>query len=71
MPNKALSNYSYGNESAQFIFFKMPASLSDPHFKWLPADAKLLYSMLLDRMDLSAKKTAGATTLGETTSTTP
>ena len=51
-----LSDYLYGDEAAQFIFFKMPHQLFDnPHFKRLSTAAKLLYGMLLDRMSLSAR----------------
>ncbi len=51
-----LSDYLYGDEAAQFTFFKMPRQLFDgSHFKSLSTAAKLLYGMLLDRMSLSAK----------------
>ena len=51
-----LSDYFYGDESEQFVFFKIPHQLiTDPKFKHISTDAKLLYGMLLDRMSLSAK----------------
>ena len=51
-----LSDYLYGDEAAQFTFFKMPRQLfDDSHFKSLSTAAKLLYGMLLDRMSLSAR----------------
>ncbi|WP_295764120.1 replication initiator protein A [uncultured Oscillibacter sp.] len=51
-----LSDYLYGDETAQSAFFKMPRQLFDvPYFKRLSVAAKLLYGMLLDRMSLSAK----------------
>ena len=51
-----LSDYLYGDEAAQFTFFKIPRQLFDsPRFKRLSAAAKLLYGLLLDRMSLSAR----------------
>lgn len=56
MPENVLLDYLYGDEAAQFTFFKMPRQLIDnPHFKSLSTAAKLLYGMLLDRMGLSAR----------------
>ena len=56
MPEAILSDYFYGDESEQFVFFKIPRQLiTDPKFKHVSTDAKLLYGMLLDRMSLSAK----------------
>lgn len=56
MPEAILSDYFYGDESEQFVFFKIPRQLiTDPKFKHISTDAKLLYGMLLDRMSLSAK----------------
>lgn len=56
MPEIILSDYFGGDETAQFTFFKMPRQLiDDPRFKRLSTAAKLLYSMLLDRMSLSAQ----------------
>lgn len=56
MPEIILSDYFYRDESAPSTFFKMPRQLiTDPRFKRLSADAKLLYGMLLDRMGLSAR----------------
>lgn len=56
MPETILADYFCGNESAQFTFFKLPRQLiSNPQFKCLSADAKMLYGMLLDRMSLSAR----------------
>ena len=52
-----LSDYFYSDEAtAQFTFFKIPRQLiTDPRFKRLSTDAKLLYSMLLDRVGLSSR----------------
>ena len=56
MPEVILSDYFYGAESEEFIYFKIPRLLiTDPKFKHVSTDAKLLYGMLLDRMGLSAK----------------
>ena len=56
MPEVILSDYFYGDESEEFIYFKIPRLLiTDQKFKHVSTDAKLLYGMLLDRMGLSAK----------------
>ena len=56
MPGNVLLDYLYGDEAAQFTFFKMPRQLFDvPCFKCLSVAAKLLYGMLLDRMSLSVR----------------
>ena len=56
MPETILSDYFYGDESEEFVFFKIPRQLIiNPKFKNVSTDAKLLYGMLLDRMSLSAK----------------
>lgn len=49
-------NYYHGKESEQFSFFRIPKLLyTDPIFKNLSSDAKVLYGILLDRMELSMK----------------
>lgn len=51
-----VSDYFYGDEAEQFQFFRIPRQLiTNPKFKHISTDAKLLYGMLLDRMSLSAK----------------
>ena len=56
MPEVILSDYFYGAESEEFIYFKIPRLLiTDQKFKHVSTDAKLLYGILLDRMGLSAK----------------
>lgn len=56
MSEVILADYFYGDESKQFIHFRIPRLLiTSPRFKHLSADAKLLYGMLLDRMGLSSK----------------
>ena len=53
---RGISDYFYGDEAEQFIYFRIPRQLiTDPRFKHLSTDAKLLYGMLLDRMSLSVK----------------
>lgn len=49
-------NYYHGRESEQFSFFRIPKVLyTDLIFKNLSSDAKVLYGILLDRMELSMK----------------
>lgn len=51
-----MRDYFYGNESDSFSFFRIPKTLiTDPVYKTLSTDAKLLYGLLLDRMGLSAR----------------
>ena len=48
--------YFYGKESELFTFYRIPKELiTNPRFKSLSNDAKLLYGLMLDRMALSAK----------------
>lgn len=49
-------NYYYRKEAEQFSFFRIPKLLfTDPIFSKLSSDAKVLYGILLDRMNLSMK----------------
>lgn len=49
-------NYFYSQQSNQFAFYRIPKALfSDDHYNGLSAEAKVLYGILLDRMELSAK----------------
>ena len=49
-------NYYYGKEAEGFSFFRIPKLLfTDPIFSKLSSDAKVLYGILLDRMNLSMK----------------
>ena len=49
-------NYYYGKEAESFSFFRIPKLLfTDPIFAKLSSDAKVLYGILLDRMNLSMK----------------
>ena len=48
--------YFTGQETMQFAFIPVPmALLSDPRYEKLSSDAKLLYALLLNRMNLSRK----------------
>ena len=48
--------YHYGNEGEQYAFYRIPKALiTDPYFKHLSTDAKLLYGLMLDRLSLSMK----------------
>ena len=49
-------DYYYGIEADQYTFIKIPRLLiKDSRFKKLSTEAKLLYSLMLDRMSLSIK----------------
>ena len=49
-------NYYYGKEAENFSFFRIPKLLfTDPILTKLSSDAKVLYGILLDRMNLSMK----------------
>lgn len=56
MENKNSPNYFYGQQANQFAFYRIPKNLfSDERFRDLSIEAKLLYGILLDRMELSAR----------------
>ena len=49
-------DYFYGQQADQFSFYRIPKALfTDDAFDGITTDAKLLYGILLDRMNLSAK----------------
>ncbi len=49
-------DYYYGQESEQFIFYRIPKLLfTDDKFSELSIEAKVLYGIMLDRMGLSLK----------------
>ena len=49
-------DYFYGAESEQFSFYRIPKMLfTNERFKTISAEAKILYGLLLDRMNRSAK----------------
>lgn len=48
--------YFYGAQAEQFSFYRIPKALfTEPNFRGLSTDAKVLYGILLDRMSLSLK----------------
>lgn len=48
--------YFYGAQVEQFSFYRIPKALfTEPNFRELSTDAKVLYGILLDRMSLSLK----------------
>ena len=48
--------YYYGQEADMFTFYRLPKILfTDPRYKTLSTDAKVLYGLMLDRMGLSLK----------------
>lgn len=56
MAEKFQLDFYHGEGLDDFRFIRVPRQLmTDPHFRGLSAEAKLLYSLLLDRMSLSAK----------------
>ena len=56
MEKQLSSDYFYGQQSNQFAFFRIPKLLfTDPRFCGLCAEAKILYGILLDRMELSTR----------------
>ena len=53
---QAIYDYHYGIEAEQYAYFRIPKLLmTEPHFKDISTDAKLLYGLMLDRMGLSVK----------------
>ena len=56
MEQKIRFDYFYGKEADTFTFYRIPKLLfTEPMFKGLSSEAKLLYGLLLDRMSLSIK----------------
>ena len=56
MPSNLNLDYYYGNEAGQYSFYRIPkALLTDPHFKSISVEAKVLYGLMLDRMGLSIR----------------
>ena len=50
-----MPNYFYGPQAEQFAFYRIPKALfTDPAYRGISTDAKVLYGQLLDRMSLSA-----------------
>ena len=51
-----MHDYYYGAQANQFSFIRVPTILfTDDQYKYVSAEAKVLYGILLRRMDLSAK----------------
>lgn len=49
-------DYFYGKQADQFAFYRVPKTLFTEEKFWnVSADAKMLYGILLDRMNLSAE----------------
>lgn len=48
--------YFYGKEAEQYSFYRIPKTLlTDPRYKAVSIEAKVLYGLLLDRMSLSVR----------------
>ena len=51
-----MPNYFYGPQAEQFAFYRIPKALfTDPAYRSISTDAKVLYGLLPDRMSLSAR----------------
>ena len=49
-------DYFYGGQADLFSFYRLPKVLfTDPKFRGISAESKILYGLLLDRMSLSIK----------------
>lgn len=49
--------YFYGKQSSQYAFYRIPKQLfTESRFDTLSIGAKLLYGMMIDRMELSQRK---------------
>ena len=56
MPSNLNLDYYYGTEADQYSFYRIPKTLlTDPRYKDVSIEAKVLYGLLLDRMSLSVK----------------
>ena len=56
MPSNLNLDYYYGTEADQYSFYRIPKTLlTDPRYKSVSIEAKVLYGLLLDRMGLSIK----------------
>ena len=55
--NNTLNDYFTERDAIEYPFYRVPKALiTDPQYRSVSTDAKLLYGLLLDRMDLSVKK---------------
>lgn len=51
-----MNKYFKKNEAENYVFYKVPKALfTDPKYRSVSTDAKMLYALLLDRMYLSEK----------------
>ncbi|MFR6431486.1 MAG: replication initiator protein A [Waltera sp.] len=56
MPDLAMLDYFYGDEAEQFTFYRIPKVLfTDPSYRRISSDAKILYGLMLDHMGLSVR----------------
>lgn len=56
MPEPAMLDYFYGDEAEQYTFYRIPKVLfTDPSYRRISSDAKILYGLMLDRMGLSVR----------------
>ncbi len=52
-----MNDYFTKRDAIEYPFYRVPKALiTDPQYRSVSTDAKLLYGLLLDRMDLSVKK---------------
>lgn len=52
----SLKRYFYGWEAEQYTFYRIPKALfTNPSYRKLSSDAKILYGLMLDRMGLSLR----------------
>ena len=52
----SLNRYFYGPEAEQYTFYRIPKALfTNPTYRRLSSDAKILYGLMLDRMGLSLR----------------
>lgn len=52
-----MNDYFTERDAIEYAFYRVPKALiTDPLYSSVSTDAKLLYGLLLDRMDLSVKK---------------
>ena len=52
-----MNDYFTERDAIEYAFYRIPKVLiTDPQYRPVSTDAKLLYGLLLDRMDLSVKK---------------
>ena len=52
-----MNDYFTERDAIDYAFYRVPKALiTDPQYRSVSTDAKLLYGLLLDRMDLSVKK---------------